>query len=69
MLVKEKIKNLDNFIVTMGGKFLIIKNQNRDIRFTNDKEYTKEKILNMEISKIELLKGQYADYTAIRVLI
>ena len=67
MLVKEKIKNLDSFIVTKGGKFLIIKNKDRDMHFTNNKNYTKEKILNMEISKIELLKGQYANYTAIRI--
>ena len=67
MLVKEKIKNLDSFIVTKGGKFLIIKNKDRDMHFTNDKKCTKEKILNMEIGKIELLKGQYADYIAIRL--
>ena len=67
MLVKEKIKDLDSFIVTKGGKFLIIKNPDRNIHFTTDKKYTKEKILNMEISKIELLKGQYADYVAIRL--
>ena len=67
MLVKEKIKNENSFVVTKNGKFLIIKNPDRDIHFTNDKKYTKEKILNMEISKIELLKGQYADYIAIRL--
>ena len=67
MLVKEKIKNLDSFIVTKGGKFLIIKNPDRNIHFTNDKKCTEEKILNMEISKTELLKGQYANYTAIRI--
>ena len=67
MKVKEKIKNLDSFIVTKGGKFLIIKNEGGNIHFTNDKKYTKEKILNTEIRKIELLKGQYADYVTIRL--
>ena len=67
MKVKEKIKDLDSFIVTKGGKFLIIKNECRNIHFANDKKYTKEKILNTEIRKIELLKGQYADIVAIRV--
>ena len=44
MLVKEKIKDLDSFIVTKGGKFLIIKNPDRNIHFTNEKCINKQYI-------------------------
>lgn len=67
MLVKEKIKNLDSFIVTKNGNVYILKNPDCDIFFSEKYAKEKEKILNTEIRKIEVIKGQYADYVAIRL--
>ena len=67
MLVKEKIKNLNddcNFIVTENGKILMI---GHDEKFTFSGKYTEEKILNMEIKEIQILYGVINDIIAIRV--
>ena len=66
MLVKEKIKNLNdncNFIVTENGKILMI---GHDKKFTFS-GYIEEKILNMEIKETQLLNGVINDIVAIRV--
>ena len=67
MLVKEKINNMNkdnNFIVTENGKILMIGHKEK---FTSSGKYTEEKILNMQVGKVELIKGLINDYIAIRV--
>lgn len=67
MLVEEKINNMNednNFIVTENGKILMIGHKEK---FTFSGKYTEEKILNMEVKKVQLLSGVINDIVAIRV--
>lgn len=67
MLVREAIKGLDFYTVVKEGKFLIIKNPEHEKHFTNNKDYTKESILNMEVTDIRRINGIINDLTRITV--
>lgn len=57
MKVNEAIENVNNFIVVKNGKILTLKNEGKKMKSTHDN------VLNLEVEKINIIKGLYADYT------
>jgi len=54
MNVSEAIKNTNNFVITRNGKILAINK-------------VKEELSDIEVKKVQILYGLYADITAVRV--
>ena len=54
MITSEAIRNNNNFIITKDGKILAINSIN-------------EKLVNVEVKKIQIVKGIYSDITCIRL--